>query len=62
MAMVLSRLRLRNLPFDYWHCHDLPDKRVVAFVVKGDQVTTLYDEAELFPSDAFTTQLRMLMG
>lgn len=37
-------------------------EKIGVFVLMGDRHTTIEDDAALFPSDQFVTQLRMFIG
>jgi hypothetical protein len=63
--MIYSRLRhnphLAPPIAKHLQAHQLNAETVVTFVIAGENHITLEDEAALFPSDAFITQLRLFM-
>lgn len=62
-------MRLNNNPMgargygsglDFMAAHKLTDEKIVVFVCNDGKYVTLEDDADLFPSDALVTQIRML--
>lgn len=68
LEQILSRFSLSAQEFkangiEFLTVRKLQDKTVAVVIVRDEQVTTVTETDEgLFPSDAFVTKLRMLMG
>ena len=59
---ILTRMR-KPLPCMYWGPVFIPAKsKVVVFIVHNNEPTYIEDDWDMFPSDAFITKLRLLLG
>jgi len=63
--MIASRMHWddgQRVPFEALDPYKLNDSEVVVFVITNGEPLILRDDLNLFPSDAFITQLRLLGG
>lgn len=49
-------------PFREIHCARLDDEQAVVFLIHNDKALTIYDDLNLFPSDALVSSLRLLLA
>lgn len=63
--MVNSRFAMKDdllSKATYSYFHHLTDDKITIFIVYNEQPSILDDDANLFPSDALITKLRLLLG
>lgn len=63
LSMIASRMRWSEgakVPFDWIDPHEANDGKIVVFMIVEGRALMMYDDAALFPSDTFITQLRLL--